>query len=231
MDEAWEFHSWALCERICAESERAAAADAKRALDLADLALRVATQVPGEEGWRSRVQGYAWAFVGNARRVAGDLSGADDAFSRSNLLWKSAGKSESGLLDEGRILDLAASLRKHQGRFKEALDLHERALALTPSKESAYIMLNMAFTLEQMGESERAIEILRQASPLVDRQREPRLLFALQFNLAVNLCHLGRQEAVAALIPEIRELAIRLKNGLDLVRVLWLEGRIAAAQG
>lgn len=87
---AEEFQTWALCERLCAESVRAAAADVNQALDLADLALRVALLVHGEEGWRSRVQGYSWAHVGNARRVASDLPGADDAFDRYRKLWGEA---------------------------------------------------------------------------------------------------------------------------------------------
>jgi hypothetical protein len=33
------------------------------------------------------------------------------------------------------------------------------------------------------------------------------------------------------LVPKIRELAFQLGNELDLVRVLWLEGRIAGASG
>lgn len=225
-----EFRTWALCERLCAESEKAAPADTGRALDLADLALKVASRVTGEEGWRSQVQGYAWAFVGNARRVAGDLAGSDEAFSRVALLCRSTA-SFSRVLDEGRVLDLEASLRKHQGRFAEALALHERALALTPPTNSGYILLNKAFTLEQMENYEDGLATLKQAEAVVDEGREPRLMCVLRFNLAVNLCHLGRYEDAVILIPEIRRLAIQLGNGLDLIRVLWLEGRTSAGLG
>lgn len=225
-----ELRSWALCERLCAESERAAAADAGRALELADLALRVATRVPGAEDWRSSIQGYAWAFLGNARRVAGDLSGADEAFQRSDLLWRSAPLS-GRVLDEARVLDLEASLRKHQSRFAEALELHERALALTPATDSGYILLNKAFTLEQMENYMEALATLKRAEAVVDERREPRLMCVLRFNLAVNLCHLNNYGEAASLIPEIRKLAIQLGNGLDLIRLLWLEGRTLVGLG
>ena len=224
--------TWALSEKLCAESARAAAADAGRALELADLALEVASKVSGPEGWRSRLQGYAWAFIGNARRVASNLPGAEKAFARAWGLWKAASPGEEGPLAEWRLLDLEASLRRDQRRLPEALDLLDRALATSQAGEAeGRILLKKAFTLEQMSEHERAIEALAQAAPSVDGQREPRLLFALRFNLAVNLRHLNRHADAAALVPEVRALAIRLGNELDLVRVLWLEGRVSAGLG
>jgi transcriptional regulator with XRE-family HTH domain len=226
-----ELRSWALCERVCAESAKAAAADANRALDLADLALHIANHARGPEGWRSRLQGYAWAFVGNARRVASDLPGADKAFGKAWELWKACPLEEQGPLPEWRLLDLEASLRRDQRRLPEALDLIDRALAGHTGEAPSRIFLKKAFTLEQMGDHERAIETLQQASSQVDGETEPRLLFALRFNLAVNLSQLGRHAEAAGLLPEIRVLALRLEKGPDQIRTFWLEGRIAAGLG
>jgi transcriptional regulator with XRE-family HTH domain len=224
--------TWALCEKLCAESERAAAADAARALEFADLALGIAAQAGGPEGWRSRLQGYAWAFVANARRVANDLPAAEQAFSRAWTLWNLAPSQEQGPLAEWRLLDLEASLRRDQRRLSEALGLLDRALATSPSRESTgRILLKKAFTLEQMGEYEGAITALKRAAVTSGGKEEPRFLCVLRFNLAVNLCHLGRHAEAEKLLPDIRSLAVRLGNGLDLVRALWLEGRIAAGLG
>jgi hypothetical protein len=82
-----------------------------------------------------------------------------------------------------------------------------------------------------MGEAESAIEALRQAAPLVDGRRDPRLLFALRFNLIANLCRLKRHAEAQELLPEIQELAVALRKELDLVRVVWLRGKIAAGLG
>jgi tetratricopeptide (TPR) repeat protein/DNA-binding XRE family transcriptional regulator len=231
VESAGEYRSWALCERLCAESERAAAADAHRAVELAELAVRVAARVPGEEIWRSRLQGYAWAHLGNARRVAGDLPAAEEAFASARPLWEAGAASDPGLLPEGRVLDLEASLLRTQGRFDEALRLHNRALAATQPAEQGFILLNQAFTLEQMGRFESAIGLLKQAARQLNAQRGPRLLCVLRFNLTVNLCHLGRHAEAETLLPEVRGLAVQLANELDLVRVLWLEGRVAAGLG
>jgi transcriptional regulator with XRE-family HTH domain len=107
---AREFQTWALAERLCAESETAAAGDPGRALELAELALRVADLAPGGESWRSRLQGYAWAHVGYARRIAGDLAGAADAFAQARTLWAAGDPGDQGLLDEERLLELTGSL-------------------------------------------------------------------------------------------------------------------------
>ena len=114
-----ELRSWALCELLCAESIRAAADDADRAVELADLALRIADLTPGEQTWCWRVQGYAWAHVGNARRVKGDLPGADEGFSTSEMLWKAGAPGDPGILDQALVLGLEASLRIEQNRLKE----------------------------------------------------------------------------------------------------------------
>jgi len=231
VESAGEYRSWALCERLCAESERAAAADARRAVELAELAVRVAARVPGEESWRSRLQGYAWAHLGNARRVASDLPGAEEAFAKARPLWQAGAAGDPGLLPEGQVLDLEASLRRDQRRLGEALSLHNRALAVTLAASQGFILLNKAFTLEQIGRFEPAIEVLEEAALRVDSRRESRLWFALRFQLAVNLDHLGRHTEAEALLPEVRGLAVQLGNELDQIRVLWLEGRVAAGLG
>lgn len=95
--------SWALAELLCHESERAAAESPQEALELAELALAVAGRVEGKEKWKRRIQGYAWAFVGNARRAAKNPSGAAAAFAKARELWRSGADAEEGLLEEGRM--------------------------------------------------------------------------------------------------------------------------------
>jgi transcriptional regulator with XRE-family HTH domain len=219
-----------LCERLCAESERAAASDVRRTRDLAELALLVAEHVSGPPAWRSRLQGYAWAFIGNARRVAGQLPDAEAAFASSWGLWREGDGSDPGVLDEALILDLNASLRRTQGRFMEALELHDQALARAKSNETGYILLNKSATLVESGDYESSIEALERAATSVQGE-QTRLLWVLRFNKAVNLVHLGRMEEAEPPLAEARELAVQLGNELDLTRVLWLEGRVACLCG
>jgi transcriptional regulator with XRE-family HTH domain len=224
-----EIQRWMLCERLCAESERVAAANAGRALELADLALRVAQRIGGAEGFR--VQAYAWAYLGNARRVTGDLASAEDSFLKARRLLK-RGAEGGAALDGARILDLEASLRRDQRRFSEALELLEKALSMARNDcAKGRLLLIRASTLEQMGELEPALDALEGALPFVDHQSDPRNFCVLQFNRVVILLQLSRVKEAAALVPSVREMAAQLGNELDLIRVRWLEARVAVGQG
>lgn len=234
VEEVHEFRSWALCERVCEESERAAADNADRAVELAELALYIAERSPGDECWRSRLQGYAWAHWGNALRVRNDLPGADAAFARSQGLWLlGASSTSSGLLDEALVLDLEASLRRDQRRLTEALELLDRALAMpaSRSKLTKTLLINKANALLTVGDFAGAVTVLRQAASLVEAEGEPRSLFALRFNLAVSLHFLGQYEEAKALLPDLHHLAARIGNSLDFTRLQWLQGRIASGLG
>ncbi len=227
-----EFHLWALAERLCDESARAAPQEAAAALDLARLALTVAQRTGGAEPWRRRLQGYARAFLANVLRVTGELVAAGAEFAKAWELWRSSGEGDpAGLLEEWRLLDLEASLRRDARQFHDALDLLERAAAVAPPRALGGILLNKASTLEQAGDPAGALAVLRQAAPLVASSDAPRLHWILDFNLCVNLCHLRQFAEAEAQLPRLRQLALDLGNDLDLVRVVWLSGRTAAGSG
>jgi tetratricopeptide (TPR) repeat protein len=225
-----EYRSWALCELLCSVSEKTAANDAGQAVELAALAVRIADLVPEEE-IRKGLQGYAWAYLANARRVQGNLPAADEAFARSDRFLSAGAPETSELLDTALLPDLKASLRRHQGRLDEALTLHEQALSLAKPEDHATVLLNQARTLEEMGRYEESLAKLKQAEPLIDAQQKPRQLFALRFNNALDLVHLEKYEEADGLVPEVKRLVAGLGTRLDGLRLRWLEGKIAAGLG
>jgi tetratricopeptide (TPR) repeat protein len=225
------FNHWALAVRLCAESEEVAPDSAVEALELAELARVVARLAAVPETWRPCLEGYTAGLVANAHRAGGRLNPADVAYTEALALWEKGDSGEPGLLDAGRLFDLGASLRRDQRRFAEALALHEQALALTPQEESGSKLLNQAVTFEQSGDYERAITTLAEAALWVDGTRKPRLLFALRFNLAVNLVHLENAEEAERLVPEIQALTLTFNKESDRIRLRWLEGKIAAGLG
>jgi tetratricopeptide (TPR) repeat protein len=230
--EVQDFRSWALCERVCDESLKAAAHDAACAVALGELAVEIAVRVPGEERWRKRLEGYARAFVSNAIRVAGRLADAEEAFHRALEVWGSGTPADAAPLDGTRLLDLEASLRREQGRLHEALELLDRAFAVHPAGPvAARLLLNRGHTLERLGDHDGAVATLRQAAGQIDAESEPRLDFIVRQHLAWDLCHLGRASEAEALLPEARAAAVRLGNHIDLLRLRWVEGLVSAGQG
>src|SRR5215210_1461927 len=228
-----EYWSWALAVRICEASIRMAAHNAEEALELAELALSIAERVPGEESWRSRVQGYCWAHIGNARRVANDHAGADEAFARAWDLWRAGADLEPELLPEWRLFSLEASLRRAQHRFSAALELLDKAEESSGGREAAVarLLLKKGNIFEQIGEFKNALTVLVKAAPLVEGSGDPRLIFGFCFDTANNLHYLERYEQAAELLPRVRALAVHQGNELDLLRLVWLESKVAAGQG
>jgi transcriptional regulator with XRE-family HTH domain len=104
--EGVEYQTWGLCKLLCEKSLEAA--DGEAALGMAELALRVAERISGDEDWRACVQAFAWAHLGRARRKLGDRTGAGEAFARFRELWHPETALRPLLLDDARIADLDA---------------------------------------------------------------------------------------------------------------------------
>lgn len=225
---ARDFQHWALMERVCEESVVQASRKLERAAFLARLGVEIAEKVRGPEGWRRRVRGYAGAHGPNVLRVAGEHKTAEAGLVEAKRLWE-AGDDPLGVLDPGRLLDLEGALRRDQRRFEEAIRLFDQAISVSRFPGRAAVM--KAFTLEVMGEYEKAVQTLLEADALVERQEDLRLRNILHFNRAVNLCNLNRHAEAQTLIRQVRGLAIEMGDEIGVVRTIWVEGRIAAGLG
>jgi transcriptional regulator with XRE-family HTH domain/tetratricopeptide (TPR) repeat protein len=226
------YQSWALAERLAEESCRAASKSATAAVELAQLAVTAARLGGGRDVWRSRLEGYTRAFLANALRVEGHLAQASDEWKTAWRVWREGATGDpTAILPEWRLLDLEASLRRDTRSFAAARDLLDRAIAAAPPTAAGRIRLNLALTLEQAGEVTAALATLQEAAPLVRAGGEPRLLWALGFNLCVNLCHLGQFAQADEQLAALRQLTLDLGNELDVLRVVWLSGRVAAGLG
>jgi tetratricopeptide (TPR) repeat protein len=239
------FVTWGLCELFCQESARMTVVDPDRAVESAELAVLVSDLLKEEDPGKGRrlyqLRGYAWAHDANARRVLGDLRNADESFSIADAWWEAG---EVGIGDvfgyEPTLLDLKASLRIAQRRFPESFELLDRLFAIhtdggRPSHQDGHLagraLIKKALARAEMGEPEQAIRLLGDAEQLVDVQRDPRLFLCLRHNLLWNLTGVDGYEQAKAMLPEVETLCRELGHPLDLVRLRWAEGRIAAGLG
>lgn len=111
IEEGVEYRSWALAERLCDESEKAvAAADAAKALELAEAALKVAGSLEGPEAWCAHVQGYCRGFLAHALKAAGRPDEAEQAYATARRLWRHW-VPDPDLLQESRLVRLGEGLR------------------------------------------------------------------------------------------------------------------------
>jgi tetratricopeptide (TPR) repeat protein len=238
------FVSWGLCELLVRRSCQTTPEEASEAVHLADLAVHMADMTPGgepfEEQWVYQLRSLAWAGLGNASKVQGDLSGAERSFEMSDAWWEAGTVGgEDALGYEPVLLDLKASLRMAQRRFPEALKLLDRAVDLflegQPGHRDPHLagrsLIKRAAVLIEMGSSESAIVALKKANGLIDPERDPRLLLCIRHNLVDNLSKMGRHTEAAGLLPDLRALAAAQGSALDHLRLKWVEGRVAAGLG
>lgn len=233
------FHSWGLCELLCRESVQLATEDAAVAVSVAELAVLVSDFVnpdePAEEMWLCQLRALAWAHLGNARRVQGELRSAEDAMATSGEWWQGSARDMGNVLDyESRLLDLEASLRRDQRRLSEALELLDRALRANQGEaesRAGRILLKKAKVFEELGDFEQALSALREAQDSIEPESDSRSELCLGHNLLDLLSKAGRCEEAARLLPEVTRLSERQGNTLDAVRLRWTRGRIAAGLG
>jgi hypothetical protein len=152
------FHTWGVCEMLLAMSaEPAMAEGAEGAARLALLALAGAERLDPARHAAAVVEDLkarAWAAVGEARRQAADLPGAEEAL-RAAAACLAHGTGD--LLVEARLLEFEAAVRHWQGRDGEAAALLKLAAA----------------RYRETGESQRLERVLAEREGILRRDGPP----------------------------------------------------------
>ncbi len=224
--EAGEFKHWALSEFLALQSTRMTSSDPKRALEFTELSVAVAEAIPGTSPWLSNVRGFAYAHLGNARKVLGDLGLAEAAYASADRFLKAGRSDKSGLLNLSRVFGMKAALRRDQRRFSEAISLLDQALALEKGPHRATLLAVKATVLEENDDTEGAIGLLREAATIENADGDTRLPLVIRHNLVIFLSNAGHHREARALLPEVSELARCLGSPLDRLRLRWVEGKI-----
>ncbi len=191
VDEQPRFQTWGVYELLVERSLESTPRDPEFGEQLGLLALRLAGHLDSERYGAERItdlQARAWAFVGNACRLRFDFEGAEEAFGRSYSLLK---KGTRDGLERAIHLDLKASLRRAQRRFDEALSLLRRAIDLFLSygerHRAGRSLMNISIVHYHAGDPEAAVPVLHQCLPMLDPERDPRLLLCARHNLIFYL--------------------------------------------
>jgi tetratricopeptide (TPR) repeat protein len=231
VEDSKKYRTWALCERVAAESIEAAGEDPREAVRLAQLALRIAELCPGPEAWRWRLEGHAGIHLANAHRASGNLPLAREARVRGKKLWEDGAAADPGLLNEALVLGLEANLLRADRHFAGALKLIEEALRVDRSGIAASLLFTKARILEGMDDLEGSTAALERAARLVDTTCDLRLAQGIRCQLIVNLCLEDRASETQQHLRKLRLIVEEHGKEFDLTRVLWLEGIAAAGTG
>jgi tetratricopeptide (TPR) repeat protein len=229
------FQTWGLLECLIERVRERTFESPRAALDLARLGLALAECLDAGYYGAERIEdlrGRTWGFIANARRVASDLAGAEEAFeTATGHLRMGTGDP----LERALFLDLRASLRRDQRRLDTAKHLLLRALRLYEdvgeTHRAGRILISLSTLHEHGGTPERAIPLLQEALTRIDAGREPRLLLSAQHNLITNLAEAGRFMEAHGLFIQARPLYASFPDAWTQSRRHWVAGKIARGLG
>lgn len=220
-----------LCDRLEAESRGAWARDPARAVELADLAVEVAERLDVRHYGESLVadaRALAWAYLGNACRIASDLRRSEEALEHAAEVCR---RFPVDLLTEAEVLGFQASLWHSRGRFAEAGRILDRVLSLYREAgdrhQQGRTLILKGMVAGNGGQWREAIGILRRGLARIDPEAEPCLLLAARHNLIWFLNDGGSHEEALEALEQSRSLYVEVGGPLHQVRLRWLEGRIA----
>lgn len=227
------YQLYGLAEELCDASRAAAFDDVAHAVELAELAVEVADSLEPRL-YPSKLiadrQALCRGVLGNARRVASDLFGADSAFQEARAMLPLGTRNE---LPRADLASLLGSLRVDQARYAEARRILGDALAVFERHEEpenvGRVLLQLGLCAGYSGAAGEAVRLFERAGELLEPLGDDRLTLYARHNLADWLVECGDALEALARYEKARPLYERLKHDPWVaLRRRWLEGRIHA---
>lgn len=227
--------SWGLCEALIDKSYGLRHEDRTAMLQMADLARLAADRLDPATygaGRRKDMQARTWAELANAYRITDDFAQAEAAMACA-LELRTEGTGDPLLY--ARIADLNASLLCDQRRFKDAFRMLDLAYAIhrrhSDSHEVGRVAILKGLYTGYAGKPEEGLQLLVRGLSMIDRDRDPKLVFHTLHNVLLLRVELGQFEQARRQLQRMRPLYAVHAGWLDLVKLHKLEGEIAAGLG
>ena len=229
------FQSLALCDLLLDESCDAGSHDSSAAITLAELGILVADHLDTRYYGSAVVhdmKSRAWAYLGNARRLASDFAGAEQALRFAEAL---AEDGSADPLEEARLLDLKALLLGDQGWFEEAAEMLDAVVEIYEDVKDLHrkgrTVISKGVYLGCCGRPQQAVELIGQGLALLDGELDPRLALAARQELAWFLNECGWCERAQGQLDSCRRSQGAGGDARTELRLEWLEARIALRSG
>lgn len=225
------YASLALCELLLQVARDLWIEEPARARRAIEQAVQVAEQLDLELYGAPVVQdlrAIAWAYLADTGRVHADLRLSDNALETAELLLE---EGTGDLLVQAELLGIKASLSATCGRFEEAVHLLNKVASIYRRAGDRHLLgrthIKKGTVLGNAGELDAALRLIRCGMDLIDPPREPRLMVCATHNYIWFLKEAGCSGQAEACLNGARRLYQRAGDRHDLLRLRWLEGKIA----
>ncbi len=173
----------------------------------------------------------AWGELANAYRVADRLRKAERAFGQAYIFYRQGSQDRPLLM---RLLDLEASLLGTLREFDRAV---ERLTTLTAMYHAAgethlagRALIKKALYLYYKGDSPRAHQMLNEGAGLIDKDRDPSLLYVIAYNQLLLMEDCGKYRDAKLFLFKNR-LYLNSAGGATSLKLRGIEGRINYGNG
>lgn len=229
------FWTWGLCEALLEKSWNLRHDDPKQMLQLAGLAAEAADRLdPETYGAEATfdLRARAWGEYANACRVSDDLVQAEQAMGHALELRKKGSGSQPL---HARLAELTAGILSHQRHFPGAFQALDLAYSIHRKQgdlqSAARVLVKRGIYTGRSGDPEQGIQLLGRALRQIDENADPKLRFLVLHNILLFRVERGEFRAASVQLFEMRPLYARHAGTVDLGKLRWIEGKIAAGLG
>lgn len=225
---------WGLYNLLLNEARKVLRQDRREAVGLFHLAWTIAQKLDPEVYGDTRVrdfQGTAAAQLANAKRLYGDLRGAEEDLDRAEELL---GLGTGDLLEHAYVHGVRATLRSDLGCFEDAAALFRRAVACARQmgdrhREATYLIAWSSSA--GIMDPERGLELARRGQAKLEPGTDPHLELGACHLQAAALSELGRTSEARRLLDSCRPLYARFPDPVTQGRLLRIEGLLSRNEG
>ncbi|HEX3131473.1 MAG TPA: hypothetical protein VH394_29320 [Thermoanaerobaculia bacterium] len=178
------------------------------------------------------LQARAWAELGNAHRVNGDLGAAAHAFT---VAEERLARGTGNLLLLARLAELRASLLSSRRLFSDACGLLESVHRIYESLGDRHLagraLVKLGIYTDYYGEPAEGMRLLKRGLADLDRERDPALVVSATENLLELMVRCGEYGRARRVLLESGLRRALEGQPLNLLKLRWVEGHILAGLG
>lgn len=227
-------HVWGLYNLLLNEARTVLRQDRGAAVGLYHLAWMIAQKLSPEVYGDARVrdfQGIAATHLGNAKRLYGDLRGAEEDLARAEELL---GLGTGDLLDRAYLLGIRATLKSDLGYFEDAAAMFREAVSCAHQMGDRHLeATHLMGWSSSVGwvDPERALDLAERAEARLEQGADPHLELGASHLKVSWMSELGRTTEARRLLEACRPLYALYADPVTQGRLLRQEGHLARNEG